>query len=540
MKIVELILDEELEFNGIEAISIVENPAIQSNFVALKDHEIKLAEMDSEKRILLGAILNPNKPILRKGDKEDYYIFFSKDTVEKASQMYLKDGNQNNTSLEHEYKLRGLTLVESWIVQDEVHDKSRMYKNTKDVPLGTWMGAIKVNDDAVWDKYVKEGSVKGFSIEGYFADKMDRPKESLNDLQKELDEQEALERLSVIKDLLLKKEIKLETYNDYPDSVKNNAQKGIDLNEKVDNKCATQVGKIRAQQLAKGENISVDTIKRMYSFLSRAMVNFDESDNEACGTISVYLWGGKAGLAYSRSKLKELGEIEMESMIIDDKRAVIDDRLAYSTLEMAIKVAADIGCEGYHTHEYEGKTWYMPCEKHSETPSAMNEQEFKKYKCPPGYKKDYKKHKCVKMSEEELAEVGPRGGIRPSKKAPKSDTPNRSPKGKGTAKGDAKTSRGAKVDKATEATLKKKSDDFNERYKKKLGYGTSVGQLKTVYQRGLGAFNTSHSPRIKSAKAWAMARVNAYMYLVKNGRPQNAKYKGDNDLLPKGHPKSDK
>ena len=65
-------------------------------------------------------------------------------------------------------------------------------------------------------------------------------------------------------------------------------------------------------------------------------------------------------------------------------------------------------------------------------------------------------------------------------------------------------------------------------------------RLKTVYQRGLGAFNTSHSPRIKSAKAWAMARVNAYMYLVKNGRPQNAKYKGDNDLLPKGHPKSDK
>ena len=64
MKIVELILDEELEFNGIEAISIVENPAIQSNFVALKDHEIKLAEMDSEKRILLGAILIPNKPII--------------------------------------------------------------------------------------------------------------------------------------------------------------------------------------------------------------------------------------------------------------------------------------------------------------------------------------------------------------------------------------------------------------------------------------------------------------------------------------------
>jgi hypothetical protein len=154
-------------------------------------------------------------------------------------------------------------------------------------------------------------------------------------------------------------------------------------------------------------------------------------------------------------------------------------------------------------------------------------------KCPKGYKK--KDGKCVKM-----AEVGERGGIRPSKKAPKSDTKNPNPKGKGTAKGDASTSRGAKVSKADEATLKKKSDDFNERYKKKLGYGVNVGTLKAVFQRGLGAFNTSRSPRVKSASQWSFARVNAFLYLVKNGRPQNPKYTGDNDLLPKGHPKSDK
>ncbi len=140
--------------------------------------------------------------------------------------------------------------------------------------------------------------------------------------------------------------------------------------------------------------------------------------------------------------------------------------------------------------------------------------------------------KCVKM-----AEVGERGGIKKSPKAPKSGTPNKNPKGKGTAKGDASTTRGAKVSKEDEATLKKKSDEFNERYKDKLGYGVNVGMLKAVFQRGLGAFNTSHSPKIKSASQWSFARVNAFLYLVKNGRPQNAKYTGDNDLLPKGHPK---
>ena len=139
-----------------------------------------------------------------------------------------------------------------------------------------------------------------------------------------------------------------------------------------------------------------------------------------------------------------------------------------------------------------------------------------------------------------MAEVGERGGIRKSPKAPKSDTPNPNPKGKGTAKGDASTSRGAKVSKKDEATLQNKADDFNERYKEKLGYGVTVGQLKSVFQRGLGAYNTSRSPRVKSPSQWAFARVNAYLYLVKNGRPQNAKYVADNDLLPKKHPKSSK
>ena len=175
MRIVELVLDEEQEDGGIEAISIVESPAIESDFVALKSQEIKLATLDEDKKILLGALLIPNKPIYRNGDEGEYYIFFSKDTVVKASQMYLKNGYQNNSTLEHDQALKGLTLVESWIVESETQDKSRKYG--LNVPVGTWMGAVKVNNDEIWNEYVKTNKVKGFSIEGYFADKMERPKE---------------------------------------------------------------------------------------------------------------------------------------------------------------------------------------------------------------------------------------------------------------------------------------------------------------------------------------------------------------------------
>ena len=175
MRIIELILDEEQEGSGIEAISIVENPAIESDFVTLNSEEIKLAEVDKEKKILLGALLIPNKPIYRNGEEGEYYIFFSKDTIVKASQMYLKNGYQNKSTLEHDEALNGLTLVESWIVEDEVMDKSRKYG--LNVPVGTWMGAVKVNNEEIWQEYVKTNKVKGFSIEGYFADKMGKPKE---------------------------------------------------------------------------------------------------------------------------------------------------------------------------------------------------------------------------------------------------------------------------------------------------------------------------------------------------------------------------
>jgi hypothetical protein len=178
MKIIELILDED-EAIGVEAISVVESPAIESDFIALNNQEIKLAEINKEKRLLMGALLIPQKPIYRKSGEEEYYIFFSKKTVERASQMYLQNGNQSKSTLEHDAQLKGLTLVESWIVEDKEKDKTALYG--LDVPVGTWMGSVKVDNDDVWNNYVKTGKVKGFSIEGYFADKLERPKEEIEE-----------------------------------------------------------------------------------------------------------------------------------------------------------------------------------------------------------------------------------------------------------------------------------------------------------------------------------------------------------------------
>ena len=382
MRIVELILDEDQEI-GIEAISVVENPAIEEDFIALKSQEFKLAEVDKEKRILMGALLIPNKPIYRRNGEDEYYIYFSKDTVLKASQMYLMQGKQNNSTLEHQYQINGLSLVESWLVEDKVHDKSVKYG--MDLPLGTWVGAVKVNNDKIWNEFVKTGKVKGFSIEGYFADKMERPKESIKDELAKIEEAEAEYLLGQVKAIIKNdkrvkggKKMILESYRDYPSGVKNNAKRGLELNEKVDNKCATQVGKIRAQQLAQGKPISKETIKRMYSYLSRAEEYYDEGDTKACGTISYLLWGGKAGKRWAESKLKELGEIELASEVINDSMAIIDDRLAYATKELAIKAAQDIGCDKYHEHDFEGKTWFMPCEQHNL--KAPCQDGYKQYK----------------------------------------------------------------------------------------------------------------------------------------------------------------
>ena len=307
-KVYELFIEEDNEFSGVEAISIVEEPAIEEDFVALKAHKIEMAEVDTDKRILMGPALIPDKKIYRRNDEEEYYIFFSKDTVRKASELFLTRGNQNNSTLEHQYDLNGLSVVESWIVDDPQKDKSLLYN--LNVPEGTWMVAVKVNNEEVWQEFVKTGKVKGFSIEGYFSDNTNRPKESVeedlcSDCFEELQAEYAL--LEAVAAL---EEVELESYGGYPESASNNAKLGIKRNKELGNKCATQVGKVRAQQLARKEKFTLPTLKRIYSYLSRAEAYYDPSKPEACGTISYLLWGGKSMKNWVESKLKGLDELE--------------------------------------------------------------------------------------------------------------------------------------------------------------------------------------------------------------------------------------
>jgi hypothetical protein len=219
--------------------------------------------------------------------------------------MYLKKKYTDSSTLEHDKKIKGVTLVESWIKESDTQDKSALYN--LNVPIGSWLGTFKVDNDEIWNDYVKTGEVKGFSIEGLFGHNLVSAalvdELYLNKEISDLSEDEAAMLLTKIRTMF-------ESYSDYGEGIRNNAKRGIELNEKNNNKCATQVGKVRAQQLANGEGISVETLKRMYSYLSRAEVYYDETDMNACGTISYLLWGGKAGLSYSRNKLKELGLLE--------------------------------------------------------------------------------------------------------------------------------------------------------------------------------------------------------------------------------------
>jgi hypothetical protein len=313
MKLYELILDNSEDADsGVFALSLVQNPAIEANWVYFSKEgkaQIQFATIDNDKRTIVAPVLIPDLQILRidSDTGEEYKVYFTKETVEQLAQKYLKDGYQNKATYEHSETIDGdVTVVESWVSKSATKDKSALYFN-RSFPVGTWFVTMRVNDEKLWQEYVKTGVVKAISLEGIFDHKLVKASKVESIMEKEIDElteEEATIVLSKIKEVLF------ESYSDYGDGIRNNAKRGIELNDKVGNKCATQVGKVRAQQLADGEAISVETIQRMYSYLSRAETYYDESDTEACGTISYLLWGGKAALAWSRNKLRELGLLE--------------------------------------------------------------------------------------------------------------------------------------------------------------------------------------------------------------------------------------
>jgi hypothetical protein len=167
LKLIEYGLGEEEDNMGVYAVSLVSEPAIMVDFVALSKANLLLAQVeDGEKRMLYGPALIPNQPIVRyDGNGEKYFITYSKETIEQTAQEFLKRNMHHNHTIQHEMPVNNLTVVESWVTMG-AHDKSMNLGF--ELPEGTWMIGVKVDDDNTWQA-VKNGEVKGFSIEGWFA-----------------------------------------------------------------------------------------------------------------------------------------------------------------------------------------------------------------------------------------------------------------------------------------------------------------------------------------------------------------------------------
>ena len=303
MDTIELIIDEQLGEEGINAISLVEFPAIEENFVALsKDqHKVEFKTVDKEKRIIVGLALVPDKLIYRRRGDYEYNITFSKETVRKASELYLKRLKNNNTTLEHQEFTSGVSVIESWIVEDAKQDKTSLYNlNAKE---GDWAVVMKIDNDAVWQD-VKNGKYLGLSIEGIFSDKKQEDMSAMEDVNiEDISEEEAYEMIQDIIELM--DEEKLASYSDYPQAAKNNAKRAIAYKKKNGSSCGTSVGWTRASQLASGAALSRSTIARMASF-KRHQQNKDVPYSEGCGGIMWDAWGGSAGVNWAISKLKKI------------------------------------------------------------------------------------------------------------------------------------------------------------------------------------------------------------------------------------------
>jgi len=165
----DLLFDENT--SGVDTVSLVNDPAMESHWLALnEDSPVKFMLQSEEKRILLGALLIPDKLILRRDQEGNaFFIRFSREVIEKTALKYYRDSNTNNTNAEHqsEWTLPGVYMMGSFIKDSSIGMLPPPSLN-EDHPDGTWFGFFKVEDDEVWSKYVKEGVFNGFSIEGKF------------------------------------------------------------------------------------------------------------------------------------------------------------------------------------------------------------------------------------------------------------------------------------------------------------------------------------------------------------------------------------
>jgi hypothetical protein len=161
---IEMRIEDESK-DGVFAISLVDRPAIEEDFIKLSAEEVKLKILDEEKRIVVGFALVPEKRIYRNIKGKEFNIFFTKETINKTQELFMRKLNLSNFTTDHDKEVKGVSVIESWIVEDAENDKSNIYN--LGAKGGEWVLMSKVYNDDVW-KEIKEGKFKGYSIEGKF------------------------------------------------------------------------------------------------------------------------------------------------------------------------------------------------------------------------------------------------------------------------------------------------------------------------------------------------------------------------------------
>ncbi len=189
LETIEMVIEDENE-NGVYALSLVETPANEDQTVLLsKDNQaiklsevldsnqvVELAQVDEEQQLIMGLILEPNKPIYRRNGDKEYNIIFSEDTVKSAAHLYMKNLNNNNATLDHKEKVEGVSLVETWLVRDPKRDASNVFG--KEYKKGAWACVLKVHNKEQWEEYKEKGTTN-ISLEGVFKPKKQEVKSNL-------------------------------------------------------------------------------------------------------------------------------------------------------------------------------------------------------------------------------------------------------------------------------------------------------------------------------------------------------------------------
>lgn len=157
----------EDESVGVTAISLVDKPAIEKQWQAFNNTLQRFAAGDKEKRIISGAAMIANLPIYRRDNtKGEYYVIFSPATIEKIAHRFFKKGFTSAANIQHSLPADGVYIIESFLIDS----KRGMLtpKGYDELPDGSWFVSMKVENDTIWNDFIKTGSLTGFSVEGSF------------------------------------------------------------------------------------------------------------------------------------------------------------------------------------------------------------------------------------------------------------------------------------------------------------------------------------------------------------------------------------